>query len=131
MNGRDAPAHIVSGVVPDPDQNNPWRWCLERAEFRFGLRTTRGLRLRAEVGTPDITMKDTGPLTIRTWVENHLLLEHKFDQPGNATLQQEVPEEWLTTAVPVRVRLEVDKVWVSPQDGARRGFLLSKVGFVQ
>jgi len=54
-----------------------------------------------------------------------------WPKPGQRTWEQPVPAEWLTTDSPVLVRMEIDKLWTSPSDGALRGFILTRIGFVQ
>jgi hypothetical protein len=35
------------------------------------------------------------------------------------------------TGAPVLVSLEIDKLWKSPEDGVERGFILTRLGFVE
>lgn len=129
MNAPNAMDHIVGGVVPEL-QSNLFRWALQRPVFRFRVPRTDNLKLQVDLAINEHTFKDTGPVTIRFFVEDHLLAERKYDKPVGDVFEQPVPPAWLTTDRPVVVRLEIDKLWKSPADGAERGFILTKIGFV-
>jgi len=89
------------------------------------------MRLRVDFTIPDITYQQTGPVKITVHVGGHLLDTIDCPKPGQRVWEKAVPPEWLSTDVPVLVRMEVDKIWTSPSDGAQRGFILTRIGFVQ
>jgi hypothetical protein len=103
----------------------------KRPAFHFMLPTTQGLKLRIDHSVADITFQQTGPVKIAVYVEGKLLETEGFDQPGEKRLEKAVPAEWLTTEHPVMVRMEIDKMWTSPTDGVQRGFIVTRLGFVQ
>lgn len=126
----EAADHIVRDIVPDPE-NGPWRWTLQHPAFRFRVPTTQGIRFRAEVTVPDVTFEQTGAVTISFRVAGRLLGSEQVKKPGDFIFEKPVPPEWLTTGSPILVELDIDKLWVSPADGVRRGFILRRLGFLQ
>jgi hypothetical protein len=108
-----------------------WRWTHQSPTFQFELPTTQSLRLQAKIAVPEITFKDTGPVKVKVYIGSHLLDTIDFSKSEQRVWEKEVPADWLTTDRPVLVRMEADKLWKSPADGAERGFILNAVGFVQ
>jgi hypothetical protein len=129
MNAPNAADHIVSGVVPEL-LGNAYRWTLQRPVFRFRVPRTQGMKLQVDLTISDDTFRDTGPVTIRFYVDDHLLGEEKYEKSGGYVYQQPVAQEWLTTERPVVVRMEVDKLGKSPAGVVERGFILSRLGFI-
>ena len=130
MDMPEAPAHLVSDVLPALEGGH-WRWAMQHPVLRFRIPRTNGLKLRVDWTESEDTFKGTGPVTVKFFVEDHLLGEQRADKPENYVFEKPVPEAWLTTDRPVLVRMELDKLWTSPADGAKRGFILSKLGFVE
>jgi hypothetical protein len=130
LNEPTAPDYILRDVLPDPE-NSPWRWTLKRPAFRFRVPSTQGKRFRAEMTAPDVTFNDTGPVSVTVTIAGHPLGRIEFKKPGDLIYEEKVPPEWLTTEAPVVVEMEVDKIWVSPQDGAQRGVIVRRLGFVE
>lgn len=130
MNAPDAPSHFVTDVMPELNDGQ-WRWTLKSPTLQFQLPSTQSMRLRADLTIPDITFQQTGPVKITVHIGGHLLDIIDCPKPGQRLWEKAVPPEWLTANSPVLVRLEIDKIWTSPSDGARRGFILTRIGFVQ
>lgn len=129
MNTPGAERHFVTGVLDLNDGN--WRWCLKRAEFQFELPDARHKKLLAELTVPDITFEQTGPVKLEISINSHPLETLAFDKPGNRTFEKAVPPEWITPGTPVLVRLEIDKIWRSPTDQVERGFIITRLGFIE
>lgn len=129
MNGPGAANHIVSGVLPS--DGAPWRWCERRAELRFQLPDTRGLRFRTEIAVSEMTFKQTGPVRIEVEIDGKRLDTIVYDKPESRTTEYEVPAGMVAAGRPVAVTLTADKEWVEPGTGVRRGFILTSAGFVQ
>ena len=130
MDMPNATDHLVSDVLPELEGGH-WRWALKNPVLRFRIPRTNGLKLRVDWSVVEDTFKDTGPVTVKFFVEDHLLGEQRADKPENFVFEKPVPEAWLTTDRPVLVKMELDKLWTSPTDGAKRGFILTKLGFVE
>jgi hypothetical protein len=130
MDHPNAMDYVLEQVVPALESGG-WRWTLQKPAFQFLLPTTESLKLRVDLTVPEITLQQTGPVTISFLVEDRLLDKATYAQPGNQRFLKPVPEDWLTTDRPVLVRLEIDKMWKSPADGIERGFIISGLGFVE
>jgi hypothetical protein len=130
MNDPQAPEHFISGMIPGLNDGT-WRWTDKSPTFQFQLPTTKALRLKANIAIPEITFKDTGPVKITVHIGSHLLDTIDFPKHEQRFWEKDVPADWLTTDRPVLVRMEIDKLWKSPADGAQRGFILTSLGFIQ
>ena len=130
MDAHDAMDHVVEQVLPNLESGG-WRWTMQRPTFRFMVPETKGMKLRVDLTVPELTFKQTGPVTISFYVQDHYLDKLTVTQSGDARFFKAVPAEWLGTEMPVVVRMEIDKMWTSPVDGIQRGFILTRLGFVQ
>lgn len=130
MNAPNAMHHVVADVIPEL-HDGTWRWTLKSPTLQFQLPSTQSMRLRADLTVPEITLKQTGPVKITVQIGGHLLDTIACSKPGQQLWEKAVPPEWLTTDSLVLVRMEIDKVWISPSDGVQRGFILTRIGFVQ
>jgi hypothetical protein len=129
MNAPNAWNHVINDVL-QPLEGNSFRWAMKHPTLRFRLPRTNALKLDVGLAFSEHTLRDTGPVTIQFYVEDHLLGEGTYGKEGDAVFLKPVPAEWLTTDRPVIVRMELDKLWKSPSDGAERGFILTRIGFV-
>lgn len=125
-----ADAYIVSGVLKG-DPLSRWRWTSQRPELRFYLTETKGLKFFMDFVLAEATFQFTGPVTVRFSIGGKPLGSAHYGKPGEQHYEVEVPGNLLTASEPVKVAAEVDKVYVSPQDGAKLGFLLVRAGFEQ
>lgn len=129
MNAPEAERHIVEGVLGVND--GTWRWCLRRAVFQFELPDNKHKRLLAELTVPELTFKQTGPVKITIRVGSNILDTLDFSKDEQRTFEKAVPPEWLPAGAPILVSLEIDKLWRSPSDAAERGFILTRLGFIE
>lgn len=130
MSAPDAMNYVVADVMPELHDDN-WRWTLKSPTLQFQLPSTQSMRFRADLTIPDITYQQTGPVKITIYIGGHLLDTIDCPKPGQRNWEKAVPPEWLTTDTPVLVRMEIDKLWTAPADGVQRGFILTRIGFVQ
>jgi hypothetical protein len=130
MGAEEAPAHFLDDILPEL-HDGQWRWTLQRPTLEVRVPTTRGLRFRAQLTVPEITFEQTGPVTIQVFIDNRRLTEQRIDAPGETVIEQPVAPDWLTTGRPIVIRFVIDKLWESPVDGIKRGFILTGAGFVQ
>lgn len=130
MNASNAPDYFVQDVLPEL-HDGLWRWTLKRPTLQFRLPTKMGLRFHATLSVPQVTFEQTGPVEIAIYIGQHHLDTLKIGNAGETEFEKDVPEEWLATDVPVIVRFEIDKTWLTPGDGIERGFILRGAGFVQ
>ncbi len=130
MASPEVDSHIVAGIPPG-DPGSPRRWTGERPELRFQLAQTRGQKVFVDLVIAEVTFEQTGPVTVRFFVEGRPVGSARYDAPGPKRFEAAVPPELLKAGEPVVLAAEVDQVWVSPEDGARLGFLLVGAGFTE
>jgi hypothetical protein len=129
MNDPGAGDHILRDVN-EAVEGNAWRWTGQRPMLRFVVPKVDGLRLVMEFAFNSETMAATGPVTVRYLVNGHLLDTVTYAKEGGQRFEKAVPREWLAGGEDVVVAAELDKVWVSPDDGAKLGIILSRAGFL-
>jgi hypothetical protein len=130
MNDPNALDYIVHDVSPVLE-GSVFRWAYKRPELRFALTTTTHLSYVMDFALPADNFRQTGPVTISVFINDKLLDAVRYDTPGRKTFRKEVPAAWLRTDSPVFVAAEIDKLYVSPKDGAKLGFVLTRAGFVE
>jgi len=127
-------ASADSSIVQDiakGGQPGPWRWTGKRPTIRLTLLSTKALKFHAEFAIPDATFKDTGPVTLSFFINGRLLDEQRYEAPGQKTFDKPVPAEWLQAPGTNTLAIETDKIWISKDDGAKLGFILSRIGLVR
>lgn len=130
MNAPNAEAHFVHGVSRHLEAG-AWRWLEPRAELVFRLDTRSHLRYVMEFAIPEVTFAQRGPVRIAIRINGRLLDEPRYQRGGEFRYEKPVPAEWLRTDIHNFVTLEIDKPWIAPGDGARLGFILKSVGFLE
>jgi hypothetical protein len=124
----DAEKHFVRDIG---GLAGTWRWTGKHPEVRVLLRTNQMLHYVIDFTIVEATFKDTGPVTLSFFVNGHLLDQATYKAPGSQHFDKPVPEEWVEAGKDATVAAEIDKVWVSPVDGAALGFILSGIGLRQ
>jgi hypothetical protein len=130
MSEQDADAHIVRDVSPAAE-GAAWRWTFQRPELRFWLEETTRQKLVADFAIATDTFKATGPVTVTFFVNGKPLGRQRCPQAGPYRFEKAVPAAWLSTDDVTLVAAEADKLWTSPADGVRLGFILSRMGFMR
>jgi hypothetical protein len=127
MDHPDLRKAVVKDVVVD--EQGPWRWTGQDPELRFFLSSTRDRTLIVEFVINDRTFRDTGPVTVSFYVNDHLAGEETFKSDGDKSFEKAIASEWLEGKPETRVRLHVHNVWPIP--GANLGILLKRIGFAE
>lgn len=128
MNDADAPSHIVSDVSPTLE-GDTWRWTKQRPTLQVLLAKTGGLKFVTDFTVLEATLKQTGPVTISFYIGDKLLEKVRYDTPGFKHFEKPVEPGWLQTANDTTYSAQIDKLYVSPEDGAKLGFILTRMGF--
>ncbi len=128
MNDPDADSYIVRDISRTVEGS--WRWTYARPELRFHLATTQGLKFTADLSIAEVTLRQTGPVTLSFLINGHLLDKVHYSEHGEKHVQKPVPPGYLALGEN-RVVIEPDKTWVSNDDKVRLGFILTRAGFVQ
>jgi hypothetical protein len=129
MADSDSPAHIVQDVVPGLPA--PWRWTNQKPTFKITARTNQGLRYVIDFSLPEVTFKATGPVTMTFLVNDHVLDSVPYTAQGEYHYEKAVPAEWVAPMKDTMLAASIDKVWVSPTDGVKLGFILTRIGLTQ
>jgi hypothetical protein len=129
MSDDDAAAHIVSGVSPGAAA--PWRWVLQKPTVKVVASTNQGLRYTIDFSLPEVTFKTTGPVTMTFLVNDHALESVRYTAAGEYHYEKAVPTDWVEPLKDTILAAETDKVWVAPADGAKLGFILTRIGLTQ
>ncbi len=125
-----ADLHIAGGV-DHLVQAGQWRWTGRRPTLRFRVANAEGARLVMDFAIAATTFAQTGPVTVSFLVNDRLLDRVRYDAPGEEHLEKPVPPGWLRPGSDNFVVAELDRVFVSPKDGAELGLILSRAGFVR
>lgn len=128
MNDPSAPQHFVRDLKPL--EGHTWRWTGKNPTIMLAAPKASGVRFAAEITVSDLTFKDTGPIAIKVTINGHELTTERYDAPGPKRIDKPVPDAVLKTTRENIVSMEVDKVWTSPIDGNRMGFVLTALGFI-
>jgi len=128
MSESTADLHIVQGISTGPSTS--WRWTGKRPTVKLNVFRTRAARFRIDFAIPDVTFKDTGPVTIRYFVNDREIGRERYDTPGERHWEAPVPADWLREGASNTFAAEIDKVWIAKGDGATLGFILSRIGLV-
>ena len=129
MDDPGAMAHVVRDI--SPTLSGSWRWSLEKPALKVRIRFHQRLKYVIDFTLPEITFKDTGPVTIAFTVNDHVLDRLRYTAPGDHHFEKDVPPEWTQVGEDAIVGAEIDKIWVSPTDGARFGIILVRMGLTK
>ncbi len=129
MEDRDADRRIVRDILPLTDA--PWRWTGQRPAVKIRVRADENLKYTMDFTLPQITFKDTGPVSIAFTVNDHLLDRVRCTEPGFKHFEKAVPPDWLPIDEYAIVGAEIDKLWTDPGSGRKYGFIITRMGLVQ
>ncbi|MGA3204211.1 MAG: hypothetical protein ABSF12_17105 [Bryobacteraceae bacterium] len=129
MADADSPAHIVADI--SPGQPAQWRWTLQKPTVKVVARTNQGLRYVIDFSLPEVTFKVTGPVTMTFLVNDHALDSVRYTASGEYHYEKAVPPNWVEPLKDTMLAASIDKVWVAPTDGAKLGFILTRIGLTQ
>lgn len=128
MEDPDCALHIVKDIY---DSSISWRWTAKQPTVKVLAYSTDHVSLSTDFALWDEGFKQTGPLELSFFVNGHLLDKVKYTTPGNKHFEKPVPAEWLSTDTETTISVDVDKLYVAPQDGVKFGFILTRIGFVR
>jgi hypothetical protein len=127
MDHPDLRKAVVKDVLVD--EQGPWRWTGPDPELRFSLSSLRDRTLVVEFVINDRTFRDTGPVTVSFYVNDHLAGQERYTSDGDKSFEKAIPTEWLQGRQETRVHLHVHNVW--PTAGGSLGVLLKRMGFAE
>lgn len=130
MSGNEAAWHIVKDINPG-SPGDQWRWTGKEPTVKILAVTTQDLKLLVDFTLWPVAFQQTGPVELSFQVNGRLLDTILYTTPGPKHFEKPIPPGWLTTDVESTVSVSIDKLYVAPQDGAKFGFILSRIGFLQ
>jgi hypothetical protein len=125
----DWATHMVQDLPPGP--LSPWKWTGPKPTIKVMVRTNQGLRYVIDFSVAEATLKDTGPVTLTFLVNDHALESVRYAAAGDYHYEKAVPPEWVEPLKDTTLGAAIDKVWVAPSDGAKLGFILTRIGLTQ
>ncbi|HEY1338530.1 MAG TPA: hypothetical protein VGF59_13525 [Bryobacteraceae bacterium] len=118
--------YIVRDVAPEVGFQ---RWAFRSPELKFRVKSAEGLKFAMDFAVPEVTFRDTGPVTISGGVNGQSIGMMRCDHPGDYRFEKPVPAAAVDPERDVHVTLTAEPRWISPQDGAQLSFLLRGAGF--
>ena len=113
------------------DQPGSWRWTGKRPAVKLRLWSNENLKYTIDFTIADVTFKDTGPVTISFFVNDRQLGQMRCESSGGKHFEKAVPAEWVIPGQETKAGAEIDKTWLSKDDGANLGFIISRIGITQ
>jgi hypothetical protein len=129
MSDEDAKTHFVQDITSF--ETATWRWTGKRPTVRVRMRSAENLRYTIDFAIPEATLRVTGPVTVSFLVNDRMLDRTRYNRAGNQHFEKAVPSNWVTAGQDVTVGADVDKLWVSPDDGTKLGMILVRIGLTQ
>ena len=122
-----ARGHFVQDI-DDYVAAGTWSWTRQRPTVRVRVGYNASLKYTIDFALAQRTLKDTGPVNLSFYVNDHLLDRVRYVHAGQLHFEKPVPPEFLRPGATNTVAAEIDKVWVSQDSGARLGFILVRMG---
>lgn len=129
MSNPNADAYIVRGVATQTEGSG-YRWAFAHPLLRFLVPSIDHPKFVMDFGLPASTFHITGSVTLSIAFNGRLFDRPQFDHSGPQHYERDVPPEFLKFGAINLVAIDPDKVYIAPEDGAKLGFPLSRVGFV-
>ena len=129
MSDGDVDAHIVRDLPTG--QSGPWRWTGANPTVKVVPRTAENLHYVLDFSIADSTFKDTGPVTLQFFVGEQALDSARYTAAGSYHFEKALPDGWVEAGKEVTIGASIDKMWTSPVDGAKLGFILTRIGLRQ
>ncbi|HEU0123200.1 MAG TPA: hypothetical protein VFQ91_21900 [Bryobacteraceae bacterium] len=123
----NGPQHIISDFLNGPP-DQLWRWTGEKPVVRVILKDTSNLRMRVGFAFPDQSHKPLLPITVRYYVNNHLLDTVVYKQSGVLEFRKAVPAEWLQPGPENYLGCIISPVYVAEGDGTKLAMVISEIG---
>lgn len=128
MSDAGASWHIVKDIDP-AGPGDQWRWTKQNPTVKILAVTTENLKLTVDFALWDVAFRQTGPVELTFQVNGRMLDKVRYTTPGAKHFEKPIPPEWLGSDVESMVSVGIDKLYTAPQDGAKFGFILSRIGF--
>jgi hypothetical protein len=129
MSDPDSAQHIVKDIY-EPF-GSTWRWTAKQPTVKVLVYATDNVRLSSDFTIWSEGLQQTGPIELSFFVNGHLLDKVRYATAGYQHFEKAVPADWLSADTESTISVDVDKLYVSPQDGKKFGFILTRLGFLR
>ena len=130
MSNPNASAYVVQGIGADTEGTG-YRWAFAHPVFRFLVPRMDHPKFVMDFALPERTFRTTGPVDLTFSVNGKFFDRMTCRLPGQLHYEHEVPTDLLRWDAINLVAIDPDKVWTSPSDGSKLGFVVSRLGFVE
>jgi hypothetical protein len=130
MSEQRADQFIRSGIPPGQGAGER-RWTNEAPSLRFTLPRADGWTAALDLEFVDVTMRDTGPVTVSVAVNGTAIGELRCERPGRYQFRGAVPAGAVRAGAETVLSAAVDQPWIAKADAAKLGFLLYAGGFLR
>lgn len=122
------PDYLLEGFL-DAAPGQTWRWTGRKAFLKVRLGEVENLNLVWEFALPEGSYNALLPVTVTYWVNEKVAGSVTYQKAG--PIRQVLPVEASLLAVNSenRIGMEMDKVYVAPDDKAELGMVVSGAGF--
>lgn len=119
-------------ILNDISKDAGWkRWTGARPAVRCTLPRDGSWQAEFDFAAVDVTLKDTGPITLTFTVNGRAIGTMRCDHEAMFQFRVAVPKDLAKAGQELILEAAVDKPWVSPGDGAKLGVLVSAAGFLE
>jgi hypothetical protein len=128
VSSADAYKYFVGEIIMCPP-GSAFCWTQDSPELKFWLSSSRDRIFAVQFKLSSDTLKQTGPVVIDYFINDHFLERVRYAEEGDHTYRYAVPSRWLRTDDYTMVKMQIRNPYVSPLDGAKLGVLLVSAGF--
>ena len=111
------------------DSDGEHRWTAAQPELRFHLSSTTNRVLRARFIIPEDTLRQTGPLRIRWFVNGDWVAASRHPSAGEHLFTAPIAAGVLRPDAENNVRMLIENPFIAPADKQPLGVVLMEIGF--
>ena len=128
MSDLDALLNVTQGVQAAGRDERPWT--NERATFQFRVRSLENSDLLMQYALVSQTMQQTGPVRITITANGEPFDSFVKTEPGDYEYRHAADRIPIRPYQPLAVMVTIDPPYIAPDDKAKLGILLTRIGFV-
>jgi hypothetical protein len=129
MSDGDVESRIVRDI--SGGAGTPWRWTGQHPTVRLPGGAATDLKYVIDFTIADATFKETGPVTVAFYVNDHVLDRVRYAASGPQHFEKDVPRDWIVEGEETKIGAEIDKTYLAKDDNQRLGFILTSIGLKQ
>ena len=129
MSDPDIDAHILHDVYPALT-GAEWRFTGPHPAFRAEVDDRHNLDFYVRFFVGDDVLLSSRSMEFSVNINGHQFHSYRFSSPGDTEYRRPVPDDWIATAGPIDISLDVNTTWRLP-DGTVYGLFLNSIGFAR